>query len=58
MQERRRGGVMGKWRVTVSFWTKDYEADDEGDALIKADMDFSFMSEARAEEIEDEEEQP
>jgi len=49
---------MGKWRVTVSFWTKDYEADDEGDALIKADMDFSFMSEARAEEIEDEEEQP
>jgi len=48
---------MSKWRVTVSFWTENYEADDEGDALMQADSDFSFMSEARCEELEEDEEE-
>lgn len=42
---------MSKWRVTVNYWTEEYEADDEGDALMQADSDFSFMNEARTEEI-------
>jgi hypothetical protein len=44
---------MSKWRVSFS-WNKEYEADDEGDALMQADVDFSVMSEARVEEIETE----
>lgn len=43
---------MSKWRVSVESWEREYEADDEGDALMQADMDFSMMSLARAEEIE------
>ena len=41
---------MAKWRVDVS-WECEVEADDEGDALLQADGAFSFMREARAEEI-------
>jgi len=41
---------MRKWRVEIS-WECEVEADDEGDALIQADMAFSFMSEARAMEV-------
>ena len=44
---------MSKWTVEVS-WTIDVEADDEGDALCAADREFSFMNEARADEIEPE----
>ena len=40
-----------KYRVAVHYWTEEYEADDEGDALMQADSDFDFMSEARVEEI-------
>jgi hypothetical protein len=39
---------MRKWIVSFSF-NKEYEADDEGDALMQADADFNLMSEARAE---------
>lgn len=46
---------MAKWRVSVSFWETEIEADDEGYALMDADSEFIFMSEARAEEIEEEE---
>jgi len=46
---------MAKWRVSFSY-SKEFEADDEGDALMQADNDFSVMSEARAEEIIEEEE--
>jgi hypothetical protein len=45
---------MSKWRVSFSF-DKEYEADDEGDALMQADADFNLMSEARAELQEPEE---
>lgn len=46
---------MAKWRVTSSSeW--EGEAFDEGDALIQADLAFSFMDEARAEELEESEE--
>lgn len=41
---------MSKWRVEVS-WEAELEADDEGEALMQADSSFSFMREARAEEI-------
>jgi hypothetical protein len=41
---------MRKWRISVS-WETEIEADDEGQALIDADSTFSFMREARAEEI-------
>lgn len=41
---------MAKWIVEVS-WEGEVEADDEGDALMQADRAFSFMSEARAQEI-------
>lgn len=47
---------MSKWRVWVQ-WDIEEEADDEGYALIQADQEFDFMSQARAEEIyEDEDE--
>jgi hypothetical protein len=48
---------MAKWRVTVNYWEWEGEADDEGDALMQADYDFGFMSEASAEEISDDEEE-
>ena len=41
---------MAKWRVSVE-WEVEVEAEDEGDALLEADGRFSFMGEARAEEI-------
>jgi hypothetical protein len=44
---------MSKWTVEIPSWSIEVEAEDEGDALIQADMAFSFMSEARAEEIEE-----
>ena len=42
---------MSKWRISVN-WEREYECDDEGDALEQADSDFDLMSEARSEEIE------
>lgn len=44
---------MAKWKVSVSWWETEVEADDEGDALLYADMEFNFQSEARAEDITD-----
>lgn len=41
---------MAKWSVSIS-WEKEYEAEDEGDALMQADRDFNLMSEATAEEL-------
>ena len=41
---------MSKWIVSVN-WQKEYEADDEGDALMQADGDFDLCGEARAEEV-------
>ena len=40
---------MSRWKVRVS-WETEVEADDEGDALLQADLQFSFMSEAQADE--------
>ena len=40
---------MSTWTVEVN-WICEVEADDEGDALIQADMKFSLMREARAHE--------
>jgi hypothetical protein len=45
---------MRKWRISVN-WEHTYETDDEGDALMRADGDFDLMSEARSEEIDNEE---
>jgi hypothetical protein len=42
---------MSKWRISVN-WEREYECDDEGDALMRADGDFDLMSEARSEEID------
>lgn len=42
---------MSKWIVSVN-WDVEIEAEDEGDALMQADRQFSLMSEARAEEVE------
>ena len=47
---------MRKWRVSLYF-DKEYEADDEGDALMQAYNEFSIMSDARAEEIEEDEDE-
>lgn len=44
-----------RWRVEAHY-SEVIEAEDEGEALMKADQDFSIMSDARAEEIEDEDE--
>jgi len=41
---------MRKWAFTV-IWTDEVEAEDEGMALIEADSRFNFMSEVRAEEV-------
>jgi hypothetical protein len=46
---------MSKWLVEIPAWSIEVEAEDEGDALCQADMDYNFMNEARAEEIEEEE---
>jgi ribonuclease PH len=43
---------MARWSVTVQ-WQEIVEADNEGDALIQADMNFSMMDDARVEEIEE-----
>ena len=40
---------MSKWRVSLPSWEIEIEAEDEEDAL--AACDFDFMTEARAEEI-------
>jgi hypothetical protein len=45
--------MMRKWRISVQ-WEVEVDAEDEGTALIDADMQFNFMSEARSEEIEPE----
>lgn len=47
---------MSRWRVMVYQWECEVEADDEGEALMEADSLFNFMSEGRAQEIEQEEE--
>jgi hypothetical protein len=47
---------MRKWRISVN-WEREYECDDEGDALMQADSDFDLMSEARSEEVDPEEEE-
>lgn len=44
---------MRRWRISVN-WEKEYETDDEGDALMRADSDFDMMREARSEEIDPE----
>lgn len=44
---------MARWRVTLQ-WDGEFEAEDEGAALLAADMEFSFMREAYAEEIDEE----
>lgn len=44
---------MAKWTVRVE-WEIEVECADEGEALLEADREFSFMSEACAEEIEPE----
>ena len=43
---------MSVWQVEV-HWEKQYEAEDEGDAMMQAEMDFSFMHEGEAYEIEE-----
>jgi hypothetical protein len=43
---------MSKWRVEIPAWGTEIEADDEGDVLIQASLNLSFMNEACAEEIE------
>lgn len=48
---------MGKWVVEVS-WNTVIEAEDEGEALMQADREFSFMREANAENLEDEIDEP
>jgi hypothetical protein len=48
--------AMRKWRISVN-WEREYECDDEGDALMQADSDFDLMSEARSEEVDPEEEE-
>jgi hypothetical protein len=44
---------MARWRVEIPSWSTEVEADDEGDALIQADVQFNFMSEAQAVEEEE-----
>jgi hypothetical protein len=46
---------VSKWLVEIPAWLIEVEATDEGDALCQASLDYSFMNEARAEEIEEEE---
>jgi hypothetical protein len=43
--------MANKWRVSLHSWDVVVDAEDEGYALMQADNCFSFMSEARAEEI-------
>ena len=45
---------MSKWIVSIPGWEVEIEAEREGDALMDAERQFSFMSEARAEEVESE----
>jgi len=47
---------MAKRQVEV-FWVTEVEAEDEGDALIRAEYEFDFGQQARAEEISDYEEE-
>lgn len=47
---------MRKFRVSVAFWETEIEAEDSGYALMDADGEFDFISEARVEEIYEEEE--
>lgn len=48
---------MRKWRVTV-YYDNVIEAEDEGYALMQADGEFNFMSQARATEIEPDDDEP
>jgi hypothetical protein len=43
---------MTRWRITIPQWETEVEAEDEGEALVNADLKFDFMSDARAEELE------
>jgi len=43
---------MPKYRVTFEY-DEIIEADDEGDALMSADSNANFMSNARVEELEE-----
>ena len=46
-----------RWTVDVS-WECEVDAESEGEALMEAYRAFSFMSEANAEEMEVEEDEP
>lgn len=43
---------MAKWRVTIPQWEIEVDANDEGDALVQASLNFEILNEARAEEVE------
>jgi len=43
--------ALATWKVTVPAQTLEVQAEDEGEALMQAEMKFSFMNEAQAEEI-------
>jgi hypothetical protein len=47
---------MTRYRVVVSQWEWEGDCEDEGDALIQADMEFSLIDNARIEEIAPDEE--
>jgi hypothetical protein len=38
---------MSKWHVEIDAWSIEVEAEDEGDALRRANMAFNLMNEAR-----------
>ncbi len=40
------------------IWERDFQADDEGDALLQADLSFNLMDEARCELNGPDEEEP
>lgn len=39
---------MRTWTVRI-YWERDFQADDEGGALMQVDASFDLMSEARCE---------
>lgn len=48
---------MARWKVSIPSWECEVEADDEGEALMQADGQYSFMGEAEAEEMEPDEDE-
>ena len=47
---------MAKWLVTLD-WSKEYEAEDEGEALMQAEFDAGLFSSMRAREVYDEQDE-